>query len=91
MSSRARRSRICRLRVTGTRSSSSALPTPLPCLKSLSRNSRRGGWLQVNHGPERAGAGSFTLAVSDIEEIVKHVAGLGMNTSMCNENTKVKS
>ena len=30
----------------------------------------RGGWLQVYQLPERAGSGSFTLAVSNLEEEV---------------------
>ena len=32
----------------------------------------RGGWLQVYQLPDRAGHGSFTLAVSDIEETAAH-------------------
>lgn len=33
----------------------------------------RGGWLQVYELAERAGLGSCTLAVNDIEEVVSHV------------------
>ena len=40
----------------------------------------RGGWLQVYQGPDRAGNGSFTLAVSDIDETTAHVASLGIDT-----------
>jgi catechol 2,3-dioxygenase-like lactoylglutathione lyase family enzyme len=40
----------------------------------------RGGWLQVFQVPERAGGGSCTLAVSDIGEITRHVASLGIDT-----------
>jgi hypothetical protein len=32
---------------------------------------KRGGWLQVYQLPERAGQGSFTLAVSNIDEVVR--------------------
>jgi 4-hydroxyphenylpyruvate dioxygenase-like putative hemolysin len=41
----------------------------------------RGGWLQVYQLPERAGNGSFTLAVSDINEAVAHAEKLGIDTS----------
>ena len=36
----------------------------------------RGGWLQVYELPERAGSGSFTLAVDDVEEAVARVKDL---------------
>lgn len=41
----------------------------------------RGGWLQVYELPERAGSGSFTLAVSNIETQIAHLDKLGINTS----------
>jgi predicted enzyme related to lactoylglutathione lyase len=41
----------------------------------------RGGWLQVYELPERAGHGSFTLAVSDIEEVIAHAQKLGIDTA----------
>jgi predicted enzyme related to lactoylglutathione lyase len=41
----------------------------------------RGGWLQIYQVAERAGRGSVTLAVSNIEEVVAHVATLGVDTS----------
>lgn len=40
---------------------------------------RRGGWLQVYQLPERAGSGSVTLAVSDLDELVAHVEELGID------------
>jgi predicted enzyme related to lactoylglutathione lyase len=51
----------------------------------------RGGWLQVYQLPERAGNGSFTLAVSDIEEVVAHVQKLGIDTSQRISGAKVKT
>jgi predicted enzyme related to lactoylglutathione lyase len=51
----------------------------------------RGGWLQVYQLPERAGLGSFTLAVSDIEEVVAHVQQLGIDTSNRPSNAQVKT
>ena len=40
----------------------------------------RGGWLQIYQLPERAGSGSFTLAVKNIEEQIAHLSSLGINT-----------
>ncbi|MEO6238113.1 MAG: VOC family protein [Vicinamibacterales bacterium] len=51
----------------------------------------RGGWLQVYQLPERAGGGSVTLAVSDIESVVAHVRGLGMDTSERSSGAGVKT
>lgn len=51
----------------------------------------RGGWLQVYQVPERAGGGSCTLAVSDIEEVVAHVQKLGIDTSNQPSSDKVKT
>lgn len=41
---------------------------------------KRGGVLQVYQLPERAGSGSFTLAVTDIDEQIAHLKKLGINT-----------
>jgi hypothetical protein len=51
----------------------------------------RGGWLQVYRRPERAGAGSCTLAVSDIDEVVSHLQSLGIDTSERTVGAKVKT
>ena len=51
----------------------------------------RGGWLQVYQAPERAGHGSFTLAVSDIEEITAHVQSLGIDATQPPSNARVKT
>ena len=40
----------------------------------------RGGWLQVYQLPERAGTGSFTLAVTDVDEEVRRLHALGIDT-----------
>jgi hypothetical protein len=50
-----------------------------------------GGWLQVYQLPERAGAGSFTLAVSDIAEEIRKLTALGIDTSQQSSNEKVKT
>jgi predicted enzyme related to lactoylglutathione lyase len=51
----------------------------------------RGGWLQVYQLPERAGAGSCTLAVTDIEELATHLHSLGIDTSERAAGQKVKT
>ncbi|MFL6579858.1 MAG: VOC family protein [Burkholderiales bacterium] len=51
----------------------------------------RGGWLQVYRVPERAGNGSVTLTVSNIEEVVAHVRKLGIDTSQRSTGAKVKT
>jgi predicted enzyme related to lactoylglutathione lyase len=40
----------------------------------------RGGWLQVYELKARAGAGSVTLAVSDLDEQIKSLHQLGIDT-----------
>ena len=39
---------------------------PMPELREW--RFERGGWLQIYHGPERAGSGSVTLTVTSLEE-----------------------
>ena len=51
----------------------------------------RGGWLQVYQLPERAGSGSFTLAVNSIEELAAHLGKLGINTGESSSSEKVKT
>lgn len=50
-----------------------------------------GGWLQVYELAERAGSGSFTLAVSNIEEQIAHLEGLGVDTAQRTTSPKVKT
>ena len=51
----------------------------------------RGGWLQVYQLPERAGNGSCTLAVSNLEEVIAHLESLGIDTSQRTSGEKVKT
>ena len=51
----------------------------------------RGGWLQVYQLAERAGCGSFTLAVSDIDEIIARAQKLGIDTTNKSSSPKVKT
>lgn len=51
----------------------------------------RGGWLQVYQAPERAGAGSFTLAVSDIDEVAKHLQKLRIDAGQRTSGERVKT
>jgi hypothetical protein len=51
----------------------------------------RGGWLQVYQLAERAGAGSFTLAVSDLDEEVARMRKLGIDCSQRTASRFVKT
>jgi predicted enzyme related to lactoylglutathione lyase len=51
----------------------------------------RGGWLQVYQLPERAGSGSFTLSVSNIEEVVTNVEKLGIDATQRSSGAKVRT
>ena len=51
----------------------------------------RGGWLQVYQLPERAGSGSFTLAVTNIDDHVAHLTSLGIDTSQRSSGVTVKT
>jgi predicted enzyme related to lactoylglutathione lyase len=51
----------------------------------------RGGWLQVYQLPERAGSGSFTVVVSDIQEEVRRLRALGIDTSQQSSGARVKT
>ena len=49
-----------------------------------------GGWLQVYRGAERAGGGSVTLAVSDLDEHRAELAALGLEAGEPILGEKVK-
>jgi predicted enzyme related to lactoylglutathione lyase len=51
----------------------------------------RGGWLQVYGLPERAGSGSVTLAVTDIDDEVAKLTRLGVDTAQRSSGAKVKT
>jgi hypothetical protein len=51
----------------------------------------RGGWLQVYQLAERSGGGSFTLAVSDSDEIIARARKLGIDTSQKSLRPRVKT
>jgi len=51
----------------------------------------RGGWLQVYQLPERAGAGSFTLAVTDLDETVRTLNALGVEAGNIISSDRVKT
>ncbi len=50
-----------------------------------------GGWLQVYQLPERAGNGSCTLSLANLEEIVAHADALGIDTSQRTADARVKT
>ena len=49
----------------------------------------RGGCLQVYRLPERAGNGSFTLAVDDIDSVERQLAAIGIDTSQRSSSNRV--
>jgi predicted enzyme related to lactoylglutathione lyase len=51
----------------------------------------RGGWLQVYKLPSRAGSGSVTLAVSNIDDQVAELNKLGIDTGQRSSGDKVKT
>lgn len=50
----------------------------------------RGGWLQVYQLPERAGKGSVTLAVSDLEQQISVLKQGGIDPGQPMQSDKVK-
>lgn len=51
----------------------------------------RGGWLQVYQLPARAGTGSCTLAVDDIDELSAHLQSLGINAGERSSGAQVRT
>jgi predicted enzyme related to lactoylglutathione lyase len=51
----------------------------------------RGGWLQVYQLPERAGSGSFTLVVSNLDDEVERLKRLNIDTGNRTSTAKVKT
>lgn len=51
--------------------------TPMPELAEW--RFEGGGWLQVYAGPERAGGGSFTVAVDDMDQTLAELRALGID------------
>jgi predicted enzyme related to lactoylglutathione lyase len=62
---------------------------PMPELREW--KFERGGWLQVYQSPERAGSGSFTLAVDNLDEEVRKLQTMGVDTSRRSDGPKVKT
>jgi hypothetical protein len=50
-----------------------------------------GGWLQIYQLPERAGNGSCTLAVGNLDTVIAHVSKLGIDTREQPSGAKVKT
>ena len=51
----------------------------------------RGGWLQVYQRPERAGNGSVTLSVTDLDGVAARLETLGIDTRQRTSGPKVKT
>ncbi len=63
----------------------------LPMAEIAEWKFERGGWLQLYQLPERAGAGSVTLAVTDIDEQADHLQRCGIDVGQRTSGTKVKT
>lgn len=50
-----------------------------------------GGWLQVYQLPERAGAGSFTLSVTNLDEQIAKLDAMQMNTQQRTASATVRT
>ena len=50
-----------------------------------------GGWLQVYQRPKRAGLGSVTLSVTDMDEQERHLQACGITIGEQNAGPKVKT
>lgn len=66
-------------------------PASMPMPEVAEWTFERGGGLQVYQLPERAGTGSCTLIVSDIEELAAHLESLGIDTSERPSSERVKT
>jgi predicted enzyme related to lactoylglutathione lyase len=62
---------------------------PMPELREW--KFERGGWLQVYQLAERAGSGSFTLAVDNLDEEVHKLRTMGVDTSQRSDGPAVKT
>ena len=51
----------------------------------------RGGWLQVYQAPERAGSGSLTLVVSNLDDEVERLKKLKIDTADRTSSERVKT
>lgn len=50
----------------------------------------RGGWLQIYDAPDRAGGGSLTLSVIDLDEEVSRLRELGMEINVTTDSDPVR-
>lgn len=63
--------------------------SPMPTVQEW--KFERGGGLQVYELPERAGNGSFTLAVASIDDEVARLSRMGLDTRECASGAGVKT
>jgi catechol 2,3-dioxygenase-like lactoylglutathione lyase family enzyme len=67
------------------------MPASRPITEVAEWGFPRGGGLQVYRLPERAGSGSFTLAVTALEEQIAHLDSLNIDTSQRPSSNKVRT
>lgn len=63
--------------------------TPMP--EVVEWKFERGGWLQVYQLPDRAGRGSVTLAVDDIDALAAHLQERGIGAGKRSSGNRVKT
>jgi hypothetical protein len=68
-----------------------AMPASRPMADVAEWRLPRGGGLQVYRLAERAGSGSFTLAVTALDEQIAHLDSLNIDTSQRPSGDKVKT
>ena len=66
-------------------------PPSRPMAEVAEWSFERGGWLQVYQLPERAGSGSFTLAVTSVEDQIAQLDKLNIDTSQRTHGDRVKT
>ncbi len=66
-------------------------PPSRPMAEVAEWHFERGGWLQVYQLPERAGSGSFTLVVSNMEEQEQHLSRLNIKVGEKSVSVRVKT
>jgi predicted enzyme related to lactoylglutathione lyase len=66
-------------------------PDSTPMAEVAEWNFAHGGILQVYQLPERAGRGSFTLAVTRIDQEIEKLSKLGLDTSQQTSGKRIKT
>ncbi len=66
-------------------------PASMPMSELAEWTFPRGGGLQAYQAAERAGKGSCTMAVNDLEQQLRHLESMGVDTSDRSSDPRVKT